>query len=124
MLLRRRLALRLGLRLGRSLPRGRQFHRLNRVRLPPPWLPSPTRGAAAEPLTADLSRLHITVSRRFLEKLQAARAALSHSRPSLRAEDILEAGLDLVLKRDAKRKGLVQKPRKENPRQENPRQEN
>jgi len=83
-------------------------------------VPKPARRDAAEPLTADLSRLHITVSRRFLEKLQAARAALSHSRPSLRAEDILEAGLDLVLKRDAKRKGLVQKPRKENPRKENP----
>ena len=82
-------------------------------------VPKPARRDAAEPLTADLSRPHITVSRRFLEKLQAARAALSHSRPSLRAEDILEAGLDLVLKRDAKRKGLVQKPRKENPRKEN-----
>jgi hypothetical protein len=83
-------------------------------------VPKPARRDAAEPLTADLSRLHITVSRRFLEKLQAARAALSHSRPSLRAEDILEAGLDLVLKRDAKRKGLVQKPRNESPRKENP----
>jgi len=81
-------------------------------------VPKPARRDAAEPLTADLSRLHITVSRRFLEKLQAARAALSHSRPSLRAEDILEAGLDLVLKRDAKRKGLVQKPRKESPSKE------
>jgi len=37
MLLRRRL----GLRLGRSRPRGRQFNRLNRVRLQPPWCPSP-----------------------------------------------------------------------------------
>ncbi len=83
-------------------------------------VPKPARRDAAEPLTADLSRLHITVSRRFLEKLQAARAALSHSRPSASAEEILEAGLDLVLKRDAKRKGLVQKPRKENPPKENP----
>src|SRR6267143_3679697 len=86
-------------------------------------VPKPARRDAAEPLTADLSRLHITVSRRFLEKLQAARAALSHSRPSASAEDILEAGLDLVLKRDAKRKGLVQKPRKEMPRKEKPRKE-
>jgi hypothetical protein len=83
-------------------------------------VPKPARRDAAEPLTADLSRLHITVSRRFLEKLQAARAALSHSRPSASAEEILEAGLDLVLKRDAKRKGLVQKPRKEDPRKQNP----
>jgi 5-methylcytosine-specific restriction endonuclease McrA len=86
-------------------------------------VPKPARRDAAEPLTADLSRLHITVSRRFLEKLQAARAALSHSRPSASAEEILEAGLDLVLRRDAKRKGLVQKPRKEMPRKEMPSQE-
>jgi 5-methylcytosine-specific restriction endonuclease McrA len=86
-------------------------------------VPKPARRDAAEPLTADLSRLHITVSRRFLEKLQAARAALSHSRPSASAEEILEAGLDLVLRRDAKRKGLVQKPRKEMPRKEKPRKE-
>ena len=83
-------------------------------------VPKPARRDAAEPLTADLSRLHITVSRRFLEKLQAARAALSHSRPSASAEEILEEGLDLVLKRDAQRKGLVQNPRKEDPRKQNP----
>jgi hypothetical protein len=34
-----------------------------------------------EPLTADLRRLHITVSRRLLEKLDAAGAVLSHSHP-------------------------------------------
>jgi hypothetical protein len=65
-----------------------------------------------EPLTADLSRLHVTVSRRFLAKLEAARAALSHSRPGATAEDILEAGLELVLAKDAKKKALVEKPRK------------
>jgi hypothetical protein len=64
-----------------------------------------------EPLTADLRRLHVTVSRRFLEKLEAARLALSHARPGASAEDILEAGLDLLLARDAKRKGQVEKPR-------------
>jgi hypothetical protein len=56
--------------------------------------PPSTRAApvsAAEPLTADLSRLHVTVSRRFLAKLEAARAALSHARPSASAEEILEA---------------------------------
>ena len=37
--------------------------------------PKPARRDAAEPLTADLSRLHITVSRRFLEKLEARIAA-------------------------------------------------
>jgi len=84
---------------------------------PPPALPSPPRTppSAAEPLTADLSRLHVTVSRRFLAKLEATRAALSHSHPGAKAEEILEAGLDLLLERHAKRKGLVKKPRREPP---------
>ncbi len=69
----------------------------------------------AVPLTADLRRLHVNVSRRFLGKLEAARAALSHARPGATAEEILEAGLDLVLAQHAKRKGLVAKPRKEPP---------
>src|SRR2546427_12558402 len=75
--------------------------------------PKPARRDAAEPLTAELSRLHIAVSRRFLEKLEAARAALSHSHPLATAEDILETGLDLVLERHLKRKGLMQKPRQQ-----------
>ncbi len=78
--------------------------------------PAPSRPArrdGAEPLTAELSRLHVTVSRRFLEKLEAARAALSHARPGATAEEILEAGLDLLLERQAKRKGMTEKPRKE-----------
>ncbi|BDG10507.1 HNH endonuclease [Anaeromyxobacter paludicola] len=76
----------------------------------PPAPPHPPR-AAADPLTADLRRLHITVSRRFLEKLEAARDALSHACPGGFAEEILEAGLDLLLDRSARRKGLVAKPR-------------
>jgi len=70
---------------------------------------------SAEPLTEELSRLHVTVSRRFLEKLEAARATLSHARPGASTEDILEAGLDLVLQRAAKRKGLVERPRPSTP---------
>ncbi len=53
----------------------------------------------------------MTVSRRFLKKLDAARDALSHSHPNAGLEEILEAGLDLLLERSAKRKGLVKKPR-------------
>jgi hypothetical protein len=68
-----------------------------------------------EPLTAELSRLHVTVSRRFLEKLAAAKDALSHSHPGASEEELLEAGLDLLLEKAAKRKGLVEKPRKEPP---------
>src|SRR5574341_1226951 len=80
---------------------------------PPPSAPTapvPPRGTA-EPLTADLRRLHVTVSRRFIEKLEAARDALSHSHPGADVEAILEAGLDLVIERAAKRKGLVKRPR-------------
>jgi hypothetical protein len=76
---------------------------------------SPKRDGA-EPLTAEPRRLHVTVSSRFLEKFEAARAALSHSHPEGSAEEILEAGLDLLLEREAKRNGQVKNPQeKERP---------
>jgi len=53
----------------------------------------------------------MTVSKRFMEKLEAARDGLSHSHPGADVEAILEAGLDLVVERAAKRKGLVKRPR-------------
>jgi len=77
----------------------------------PPRLASEQRDEAV-PLTADLSRLHVTVSRLFLRKLDAARDALSHTDPDASMEDILEAGLDLLLDRSAKRKRLVETPLK------------
>jgi hypothetical protein len=83
--------------------------------------PAPARAAArsaAEPLTADLRRLHVTVSKRFMEKLEAARDALSHSHPGADVETLLEEGLDLLLARAAKRRGLVKKPRAHRPRSE------
>jgi hypothetical protein len=72
---------------------------------------SDTAPAVVEPLTADLRRYHVTVSKRFLAKLEAARAALSHSKPGATPEEILEAGLDLLLAQAAKRKAIVSKPR-------------
>jgi hypothetical protein len=69
------------------------------------------RADSAQPLSAALARLHVTVSTRFLQKLEAARAALSHSDPGAGVERILETGLDLILKRHADRKGVVGKPR-------------
>ncbi len=69
------------------------------------------RSATTEPLTAEQSRVHFTASREFLKKLDAARDALSHSHPNAGIEEILEAGLDLLLERHAKRKGLVKRPR-------------
>jgi hypothetical protein len=65
-----------------------------------------------EPLTAELSRLHATVSRQFVAKLDAARDALSHSHPGATMEDILGAGLDLLLEQSARRKGLVARPQR------------
>ena len=80
---------------------------------PDPLPPASPPRTGIEPLTAELSRLHVTVSREFLAKLEAARAALSHSHPGASAQDILEAGLDLLMERHDKRKGLVEKPQRE-----------
>jgi hypothetical protein len=86
--------------------------------------PSEVRGSSSqpqskppviEPLTADLRRYHLTVSKGFLAKLDAARDALSHAKPGVAPEEILEAGLDLLLAKDAKQKGLVARPRKTPP---------
>jgi len=90
----------------RSAPAAEPLARL----APPAPLPAPD---AVEPLTAELTRIHVTVPRRLLAKLEAARAALSHSHPGAGMAEILEAGLDLVLDRQAKRNGLVKRPRKE-----------
>jgi hypothetical protein len=68
-----------------------------------------------EPLTADLRRLHITVSKRLLDKIDAARDALSHSHPGASRDEVIEAALDLVLERAAKRRGIVKNPRKRTP---------
>jgi 5-methylcytosine-specific restriction endonuclease McrA len=64
-----------------------------------------------EPLTEALARLHITVTRQFLDKLEAGRDALSHSKPSARRAEILEAALDLLLARRDRRNGVVERPR-------------
>jgi hypothetical protein len=58
------------------------------------------------PLDADLRRLHLTVSRRLLAKLEAARDALSHSHPGASLDMVLEVGLDLVLERHRERRGI------------------
>jgi HNH endonuclease len=77
---------------------------------PPPARPV-AKPDVADPLTADLSRLHVTVSKRFLAKLAAARDALSHSHPGADVEAVLEAGLDLLLAARDRKRGLVKKPR-------------
>ena len=78
---------------------------------PQPSLPPrPAPPTSVQPLTAEARRLHMTVSKRFLEKLEVARDALSHSHPGADAEAILEAGLDLLIERAAKKKGLSTRP--------------
>ncbi len=79
---------------------------------PPPAARARAPRSTSEPLTASLHRLHATVSKEFMRKLAAAKDALSHSHPGADEAAILEAGLDLLLERAAKRKGLVKRPRK------------
>jgi len=81
-----------------------------------------TRSAAAPvqsywvvPLTATLFRIHVTVTTAFLQKMELARDALSHTHPRPDTEAILETGLDLILARYAKRRGLTKNPRKQGP---------
>jgi hypothetical protein len=64
-----------------------------------------------EPLTADLRRVHITVSRQLLKKLEAAQTGLGHAIPGAKMEQVIEAALDLLLEKQAKARGLVKRPR-------------
>jgi hypothetical protein len=79
----------------------------------PPAPPPPAE--VVKPLDAERSRYHLTVSRRFLAKLEAAKDALSHAMPGASSDEILEAGLDRLLADQAKRRGFVKKPRKSPP---------
>jgi hypothetical protein len=72
----------------------------------------PTPPLEVVPLSAEKRRVHITVSKRFLDKLAAATDALSHAQPGATEEEVLEAGLDLVLAQARKRRGIVETPRK------------
>ncbi len=83
------------------------------VNRPTPAPAPAARPLEVQPLTAERSRLHITVSREFMRKLEAAQDALSTAMPDATPEEILEAGLELLLAGAAKRKGLVEKPRKQ-----------
>jgi len=58
------------------------------------------------PLTADLRRLHLTVTAGFLERVAKARTGLSHALPAATTEQVLEAALEALLEKQARRKGL------------------
>jgi hypothetical protein len=69
----------------------------------------------SEPLTPELRRLHMTVSKQFLDKLEAARKGQGHAQPGATAEKVLEAALDLLLAAQAERRAEVKTPQ-QNPR--------
>jgi 5-methylcytosine-specific restriction endonuclease McrA len=64
-----------------------------------------------EPLTPNLQRLHLTVSKQFIDKLEAARKGQGHAQPGASAEKVIEAALDLLLAQQAKRRAEVKQPR-------------
>jgi 5-methylcytosine-specific restriction endonuclease McrA len=68
-----------------------------------------------EPLTPSLQRLHMTVSKQFIDKLDAARKGQGHAQPGASAEKVIEAALDLLLAQQAKRRAEVKRPQ-QNPR--------
>jgi 5-methylcytosine-specific restriction endonuclease McrA len=69
----------------------------------------------SEPLTPNLQPLHMTVSKQFIDMLDAARKGQGHAQPGASAEKVIEAALDLLLAQQAKRRGVVKRPQK-NPR--------
>jgi len=85
---------------------------------PPPTPPDPAPGgqrASFEPLTPNLQRLHMTVTKQFLDKLDIARKGQGHAQPGASAEKVIEAALDLLIAQQAKRRAEVKRPHK-NPR--------
>ena len=98
-----------------ELPRAATFHLdetplTNFVQVAPQAVPM-----QSEPLTPNLQRLHMTVSRLFIEKLEAARKGQGHAQPGASAEKVIEAALDLLLAQQAKRRAETKKPQ-QNPR--------
>ncbi|WP_041453732.1 HNH endonuclease [Anaeromyxobacter dehalogenans] len=79
--------------------------------LQPPFDPAPApKSSSVDWLDGDQARMHLTVSKAFLKKLEAARDALSHSMPGASRETILEAALDELLAERDRRKGLTARP--------------
>jgi hypothetical protein len=87
----------------------REVAKLPKESAPLTFVPAERR-VSIEPLTSDLRRLHMTVSKQFLEKLEAARKGQGHAQPGASAEKVLEAALDLLLAAQAKRRGEVKRP--------------
>jgi len=78
--------------------------RVTRAPSPPP--------AEATPLTAELRRLHVTVTKSFLGKLEKARDGLARVKPGASVEDTLEAALDALLAAQARSRGSTSRPQR------------
>jgi 5-methylcytosine-specific restriction endonuclease McrA len=90
---------------------GEPAPRMDLVLTPPAVATAPARTPDREqPITAELSRFHITVSRRFMETLEQTKDALSHSHPGASTEEILMVCMQLMLAKKAKQRGLVERP--------------
>ena len=89
------------------------------VRAHEPTGPAPSRTAPlrddVQPLTADLRRLHITVSRQLLKKLEAAQSGLGHAIPGATLEQVIDVAVDLLLEKQARARALVTNPRAAQP---------
>jgi 5-methylcytosine-specific restriction endonuclease McrA len=62
-----------------------------------------------EPLT-ELCRTHVTVTRRFVARLDGARAGQSQAQREASAGEVLETALELLLERQARRGNDVPRP--------------
>jgi hypothetical protein len=71
----------------------------------------PVQRTEIEPLSADLRRVHMTVSRETLAMFDAARDGLSHALPNATAEQVLRAALEALLEKQARARGQVKRPR-------------
>jgi hypothetical protein len=98
-----------------ELPRAPPFHLDETPPHAPPAPAPPEERASFEPLTPNLQRLHMTVSKQFIDKLEAARKGQGHAQPGASAEKVIEAALDLLLAQQAKRRAEVKQPQ-QNPR--------
>jgi hypothetical protein len=75
--------------------------------------PPPPPPEVVKPLTLDLRRLNVTVSKEFMAELEQVRAALSHQCPEGNFEQVVREAFKLVLERDRKRKALTDRPRRQ-----------
>src|SRR5262249_46376451 len=66
-----------------------------------------------EVLTDTLFRKYMTVDQQYEDLLKAARDALSHAKPGASELDILKEGLHRIVRDAEKRKGIVDRPRKD-----------